>query len=173
MRNYKSIVAAVALSLSLVASAKADILNPYVGFDATLSRVKSKSKTLFGLAAGNTFKFGNFYVEPGLRFNAMNDVLRFKRLNNLKVKDVYNFNLNFGYEVIDSLSVFASASENYMQVKSREFNKHKFVMGYGAGLKYDVLDSLSLNARYDHKKFKKCGMKFSANQVSLGVNYNF
>lgn len=174
MKNCKSIVAAVAVSLLSIVPAKADsYVNPYIGLNATLSRVKSKNKVLPTIVAGNTFKFGSFYVEPEIKFNAIDNVYKKKSLNNLRFKDTYGLNLNLGYEFIDSFSFFANVSENYMQVKTNNFSKNKLAIGYGCGLRYDVLDKLSLSVKFDTKEFKKSGIKATTRQLAMGIRYNF
>lgn len=174
MKNYKGIAAVLAISLLSVVSAKADsYVNPYVGLNATLSRVKSTNKVLPTIVVGNTFKFGSFYVEPEIKFNAIDNVYKKKRFGNLRFKDTYGLNLNFGYEFIDSLSFFANVSENYMQVKTNNFSKNKLTIGYGCGLRYDVLDELSLSVKFDTKEFKKSGIKATTRQLAMGIRYNF
>ena len=174
MKNYKSIAAVLAMSLLSVVPAKADgYVNPYVGLNATLSRVKSTSRILPGIVVGNAFKFESFYVEPEIKFNVVDNLYKKKRFDNLRFKDTYGLNLNFGYEFIDNLSFFANISENYMQIKANNFNKHKFAFGYGFGFKYDVFNELSLNVKFDTKEFKKSDMKATTRQLAMGIRYNF
>ncbi len=174
MKNYKSIAAVLAMSLLSVIPAKADgYVNPYVGLNATLSRVKSTSRILPGVVVGNTFKFENFYVEPEIKFNVVDNLYKKKRFDNLRFKDTYGLNLNFGCEFIDNLSFFASVSENYMQIKDNSLNAHKFAIGYSFGFKYDILDELSLAVKFDTKEFKKSDMKATTRQVAMGIRYNF
>lgn len=174
MKNYKSIAAVLAMSLLSVIPAKADgYVNPYVGLNATLSRVKSTSRILPGIVVGNAFKFENFYMEPEIKFNVVDNLYKKKSLSNLRVKDTYGLNLNFGYKFVDSWSFFANVSENYMQIKANNFNKHKFAIGYGFGFKYDILDRLSWTVKFDRKKFKKSGIKVKTRQVAMGIRYNF
>ena len=174
MKNYKSIATVLAMSLLSVIPVKADdYVNPYVGFNAALSRFESTNRLLPGIVVGNAFKFENFYMEPEIKFNVVDNLLKKKSLNNLRVKDTYGLNLNFGYKFVDSWSFFANVSENYMQIKANNFNKHKFAIGYGFGFKYDILDRLSCTVKFDRKKFKKSGFKVKTRQFAMGIRYNF
>ena len=174
MKNYKSIAAVLTMSLLSVVPAKADnYVNPYIGLNATLSMVKSISRVLPGIVVGNTFKFESFYIEPEIKFNVVDNLYKKKKFDNLRFKDTYGLNLNFGYEFIDNLSFFANVSENYMQIKANNFNKHKFAIGYGFGFKYDVFNELSLSVKFDTKEFKKTGIKVTTRQLAMGIRYNF
>jgi outer membrane autotransporter protein len=163
------------LSLSLITSAQSvELFNPYVGLNAGLLRMKSQNKAAVSVEAGNTFKFGSFYVEPAVKFNALNNKIKFKKFNNATIKDFGSVDLNFGYNIMDDLLFFVSANESYISAKDTKSHKeNKFVFGYGVGLRYSVNDNISFATKFNNKQFKKFGVKYSEQQMDIGVRYTF
>lgn len=174
MKNCKSIVAAFAVSLLSFVPARAEgYIKPYIGADAILSRAKSSNRVLPSVVAGSAFKFEDFYVEPEIRFNPVDNVYRRKRDDNFRIKDIYGLGLNLGYEFIDGFSFALTFKESFMQAKSDNINSHRFVSEYGCGFKYNISDELSVTTTFDTKKFKKSDIKTIVRRFAMGIRYNF
>ncbi len=144
--------------------------------------LNSKAKSFFALDGGKTSSGNN----PNPEYNDP----AFFRGDNITIRDRYGLKLNFGYQIVKRLELFATAGVARVGLQQKSYSVNDFRYStrtapiYGVGMSFNIYHDWIARASYDYQRFQAQYLNYGPNTrpdnetitlhtLKLGIGYVF
>lgn len=169
---------------TLIGTANAVELKPYVGVDGGYVRTRSDYEGArqyhrfdFGLNAGSKLNITTNYFVGGEIYGRLGKLVDQKSNADYakwELKNNYGAKVYTGYNFTDEFAGFVAYGLNELRDRMEdEETKTKFVSSLGAGVSYAVNQNIETRLSYDYYFYSRQGTDIDIHNIRLGVNYLF